>query len=124
MLFTSSNSSLRELEWDKLLQYYHEELVFVLKKLEYSKPLPTLRSIRNQFANSGLYTALVGIMLQNTCTNVLEPEVFEGEFLPLFLFPSTSDEDRKTRAKILSNPKAAITTKHLLEYYDRKGYLN
>lgn len=122
LIFTSSHSSLRELEWDKLLQYYHKELCLALKSSNYPKQFPTLRDIRVQFLNSGLYTAVTGIFMQNL--RVLEKDYCnDNNVIQLFMMPSNGENDRSIRARILSNPKAAIMTKYLLEYYDRKGFL-
>lgn len=122
LLFTSSHSSLRELEWDKLIQYYHEELCNMLRELSYPKKLPTLREIRRQVDTSSLYTAFIGILEQNH--RAFEINSTELNVIALFFAPVTVEGAFEKRKKALSMPKAAAMTKYLIEYYDRKGYFN
>lgn len=122
LLFTSSQSSVKEPEWEKLLQLYHEELICILKKMNYPKPLPTLASIKHQFRTNGLYPAMIGILEQNN--RVLNHEADDCNIVSLFMTPVTVKGDREKRMKVLANPKAAVMTKYLLDYYDKNGYLD
>lgn len=122
LLFTSSHSSLRELEWDKLIQNYHQELCNMLQKFSYPKKLPTLRSIRHQIDSSSLYTAFIGIIEQNH--RAIDKDSGELNVIALFFAPDTVEGTLQEREKALFMPKAAKMTRYLIEYYDRKGFLN
>lgn len=121
-MFISSDEKLREPEWNQLLELYHEELVKVLEKVEYKKPLPTLNTIKHQFSTNGLYIALYSLVeLNNRCRG---PDHREADSVSLFMSPSLSEEDRKLKAEAISRPAVANITKFLIQFYDKNGYFD
>lgn len=104
------------------MKLYHTELVTLLQKLDYPNPLPTLRDIRRQFKDCGLYTALIGILEQNN--RVLDEHLLDVKIGVLFLTPDVSERGKKLRAKALSQPKATIITKFLIEYFYKNGFFD
>lgn len=104
------------------MKLYHTELAILLKKLDYPCPLPTLRDIRHQFKDCGLYTALIGILEQNN--RVLDTNLLDVKIGILFMTPDDSENGKKLRAQVLSQPKAAIITKFLIEYFYKNGFFD
>ncbi|XP_001648774.2 uncharacterized protein LOC5564428 [Aedes aegypti] len=118
LLFTSSSDDVTTEQFDLLIQYYHSELVDCLAKLNYSKPMPTLLDIQVEMLRKGF----VGIM-------------FVTFLIPLRLIEDTANADlgnllgstpeaMEFRRNMFSHPKYQGRMEYLLNYFDRKGYLD
>ncbi|XP_039429594.1 uncharacterized protein LOC120413009 [Culex pipiens pallens] len=118
LLFTSSSDDVTTEQFDLLLQYYHAELVDCLAKLGYSKKLPSLLDIQVEMLRKGF----VGIM-------------FVTFLIPLRLIEDTASADLghllgssaeavDFRRRMFSHPKYQGRMEYLLQYFDRKGYLD
>lgn len=116
--FTSSHEDLRESDWDRLLQHYHQQLKSTLVQLNYSKPVPTLTDIHVQFLQRGITYALFGTLL----AGVRRLENVEEDGISKFL--NNTEADQKFRLDMLANPAVDKNLKFLLSYYDRKGFLD
>lgn len=116
ILYTSSHLSVREFEWDQLIEHYHTKLNETLVKLNYPKKIPSLRDIQAQ-AYKGLYNALIGILLNSIrcATNV------DGNDIMIFF--TNNENDAIKRVEILSNPKSIENIKYLLDFYARKNII-
>ncbi|KAJ6649181.1 hypothetical protein Bhyg_04415, partial [Pseudolycoriella hygida] len=62
LIFSSSETSMRETEFDYLLHYYHDQLSSVLNKLEYINRIPTLDDLQNEMLRRGAYGVPLGIL--------------------------------------------------------------
>lgn len=118
LLFSSFHHSIGEREWDFLLQYYTQELTYVLNRLEYPRKIPTLNDIQVSFLNGGLYSALYGFFI----TGLRFSEETNGDGLLPFISNSKSDEE--FRFRMYSNPDCEQSLKFLLNYFDRKGFFD
>lgn len=117
-LFSSSQESLTDSDWDHLLQHYHLELKTMLLKLGYCKRIPTLTDIQAQFIQKAASMAPVSLL-------VLGIRHFEGaDETTMSKFMGESEEDGDYRYNIMANPKAQKYLKFLLDFYDRKGLLD
>ncbi|XP_055641323.1 uncharacterized protein LOC129778453 [Toxorhynchites rutilus septentrionalis] len=118
LLFTSSCNDVTTDQFDLLLQFYHSQLVDCLMKLGYTKTLPTLLDIQVDMLRKGF----VGIM-------------FATFLIPLRLMEDTTNADLGNllsmsaeavnfRRQIFSHPNYQCRMEYLLNYFDRKGYLD
>ena len=111
LLFSSSTSDIKDLEFDTLLQHYHHHLHQNLIKYGYIKEIPSLTQIHNEFLKYGV----VGVIY----TNFL---------LPMRFAKNQKDLDELVRGKIegkmFENEQYLSRMKFLLNYYDRKGLLD
>lgn len=65
---SSVNNELRANEFDNLIKFYHENLSDNLKRLDYKKPIPSLRQLHVDILQKGFYgsfciTGILGIVL-------------------------------------------------------------
>ncbi|XP_055544366.1 uncharacterized protein LOC129729654 [Wyeomyia smithii] len=118
LLFTSSSDDITTEQFDLLLQHYHSELVDCLKKLNYTKQIPSLldnhvEMLRKGFVGVMYVTFLIPLrLIEDTANADL------GNLLGL------SEEAVEFRRKIFSHPKYRPRMEYLLKYFDRKGYLD
>ncbi|XP_055605522.1 uncharacterized protein LOC129753701 [Uranotaenia lowii] len=118
LLFTSSADEVTTDQFDLLLQKYHSHLIDCLEKLGYSKKLPSLIDIQVEMLRKGF----VGIM-------------FATFLIPLRLMEDTASADLgnllastseavEFRRKLFDQPRYQSRMEYLLNYFDRKGYLD
>lgn len=119
LLFTSSSSSVRESEWDLLIQYYHEKLSLMLNKLDYPRRIPTLNDIQVSFIQRGTLSALYGFFITGLRFG---NETKSDGLLPFVSINNRSDEE--FRFRMYSNPDCEQTIKFLLDYLSRKGFFD
>lgn len=117
-LFTSSQEDVTDRDWDHLLQHYHVELKSMLLKLGYSKRIPTLTEIHSKFVQKAATMAPISLF-------VLGIRHFEGaDETTNSKFVGDSEEDAEYRYNIMANPNVQKCFKFLLDYFDRKGFLD
>uniref|UniRef100_A0A8W7PPC6 CHK kinase-like domain-containing protein n=1 Tax=Anopheles coluzzii TaxID=1518534 RepID=A0A8W7PPC6_ANOCL len=118
LLFTSASNDVTVEDFDLLLQHYHGELVDTLTKLKYAKRVPTLLDIQVEMLRKGHN----GVM-------------FSTFLIPLRLLEDTANADLggllgrteeaiAFRKRLFSHPKYQDRMEYLLNFYDRKGYLD
>lgn len=118
LLFTSSSADIKDYEIDTLLQFYHQNLHANLIKLNYKLPIPTLIQIHNCFSKCGVIgfmysTLLLPLRFANLSTvKELSGLVQQSEEALAFRKELFSEESLKTRFQFLLN------------YFDRKGFLD
>jgi Ecdysteroid kinase-like family len=118
LLFTSCANELRGHDFDILIQYYHAELSAVLRKLNYPEPRPTLLEIHIEMMKKGI-VGLIFAMLINALRVV--DDTADADLSSLLLDTETA---LKFREKMFQHPKYADRMQYLLQYFDRKGYLD
>ncbi|KAJ6641296.1 hypothetical protein Bhyg_06232 [Pseudolycoriella hygida] len=115
-MYTSSHNDVTESDWDILVQCYSKELRKTLKKLNYSKKVPSLMELNAQIIMKGMYAAGVGPMCEGG--RMLENVGADG--LANFVI----DEAAEYRLNMLLNPKVAPKIEMLIKYFDRRGRIN
>lgn len=118
-LFTSSHASVKDLEWDRLFHYYYNELASVLLQLNYRSPIPTYEDILTQISKKSVYSAIFSIF---AVTLRVWDDVQDTSAVIRFL--GTTEEDRIYRIGLISSPKAQLLLENLLQYFDKKGFLD
>lgn len=120
VLVTSSHKTLRLDDWNKLFEYYHGELTWVLTCLDYqcSRPLPSLDDLLVERRRCGYYSlpmSFLSLALRNMdeCDD-------DGNSLGKFMVDS--DENRIFREKIIGNPLIRDNLEFLLDYYEQGGF--
>lgn len=118
LLFSSSNFNVIEADWDELIKHYHTELSKVLKAINYPKNIPSLAVIREQVLKSGLYSALVGVLITGLrYTNASE---FNEHLIALYM--NNSEENQPKRQKMFADPECVERIKYLFQYYERNNF--
>lgn len=89
-----------------------------LKKLNYSKPLPTVTAIHVEILEHSMYAVAISMVL-----NALQQveNTADADLSSLIQDTEIGFEFRKNLAKLV---KYNEKMKYLLDYYDRKGFLN
>lgn len=118
LLFTSSNESVTENDWDELIKHYHSELCTVLKAINYPKRIPSLTDIQEQIIKSGLYNALVGVLV----TGLRYTDLSKIDDHAVALFVSNNEGDAVKRKQFFKDPECIERIKFLLDYCNRKGF--
>lgn len=118
LFFISTSSSIKDLEFDMLLQHYHKHLHANLIKFGYRQQIPTLTDIHNEYLNKG-FAAVVNSML-------LLPLRFAdlNEMTSMHFLTDESEENLKMRRKFYGTPEFRERMEFLLNFYDRKGLLD
>lgn len=120
-LFSSSEVSAREKEFEFLLAYYHDHLASTLKQLGYKNEIPTLDVLQNQTLRLGVYGVPLGIW--GTIQRYVEDNKENGQDEWDLL---TSDSERITLSwySLFNNPKCHDKVMFLLNYFDSNGYFD
>jgi thiamine kinase-like enzyme len=114
---TSCVEELQERDFDQLLQYYHVELVSSLQKLNYKKRIPTLTDLQIEILKKGM----VGVIYSMFLVALLLVEDTANADLSNLLFDT--EQALEFRKIMFQHPKYRRRMEYLLDYYDRKGYL-
>lgn len=120
LLFSSSADDIFEREWDQLLRIYHDELISTLKKLNFSKPLPSFTYLKMELLNRALLGVIFGILinairqLKDEDRAMAEAKNFIVDTKEAVLFRQSSYSSEKFRNR----------AKYLLDYFDRQGFLD
>lgn len=115
LLFTSSSDDIKDYEIDVLLQFYHKKLHENLIKLNYSLPIPTLIQIHNLFLRCGVIGVLYSFLLL--------PMRFSRTSRDLSALVDQSNEALEVRKELFSDEGLKKRFQFLLNYFDRKGFL-
>lgn len=119
LLYGSSQSqSIGQADRERLIQFYHTELITLLVKLQYPNSLPTLVDIQTLVFRFDLYNVLVvlfviGLRYMDTS--------FDGGFMEL---SECAQNVNDTPAQMYSHPKCIDELKYILDMFDRRGYLD
>ncbi|XP_039429593.1 uncharacterized protein LOC120413008 [Culex pipiens pallens] len=118
LLFTSSADDVTEEQFDLLLQSYHQSLLGTLNQLGYSQKLPTLLDIQEDMLRKGF----IGVMYS---TFLLPLRVIEDTAsADLGNLLGSNEEAVQFRGSLYQNPHYQRRMEYLLNYFDRKGYLD
>lgn len=117
LLFTSSADDVNEEQFDHVLQIYHQSLLETLNQLGYSRKLPTLLDIQEDMLRKGF----IGVMY---ATFLLPLRVIEDTAsADLGHLLGSNEEAVQFRGSLYQNPRYQRRMEYLLNYFDRKGYL-
>lgn len=118
IIFTSSSKALRAHDWDEIVIHYHTELVSLLNKFAYSKPVPTLSEFQAERRNRIHYSAPMGIFALGirNIENMQDTDVAK--------FFGQSEEDHNYRVQALLTPKYRKDLEFLLQFCDDNGLLD
>ncbi|BFF89743.1 uncharacterized protein DMAD_08426 [Drosophila madeirensis] len=114
-LISSTSLDIKTSKFDYFIWFYHSELVKHLQLLNYSKPVPTLRGIRNDLSKHsgwGLVccASIMGFVL-------LDPIVDDnGDFDKLI-----SEEDSSFKKSLFTNPRFRKHVEVLLPWLQHRG---
>lgn len=118
-LYGSLSESARISFMKKLIRIYHETLTETLKKLNYSKTIPTLHDIHLEMLKKGFQCVIASLaevpllLFQDDQGDLSMDKVLED-----------SDEAKKFRYKIFNNPTYKSHIQTLLIEFDDLGYLD
>lgn len=119
-LFTSSNEHIGSPEFDQLFDYYCDQLIEIMRKLDLAlDKIPTKRQLHTEFQMRGCYGgffALFSVPLRVCNTPVDKTAVQQ--------FLSCTESGRTFRRQLYSNERAKKILTILLEYFDEKTLLN
>ncbi|XP_037024113.1 uncharacterized protein LOC119066001 [Bradysia coprophila] len=119
LLYGSSQSqSIGQADRERLIRFYHTELIKVLEKLQYPKTLPTLIDIQTLVFRFDLYNVLIVLFVIGLRYT---DESFDGGFMEL------SENAQNTNGKatqLYSHPKCIEELQYILEMFDRRGYFD
>ncbi|XP_037032313.1 uncharacterized protein LOC119071531 [Bradysia coprophila] len=117
-LFSSSEVSARQNEFDFLLSYYHNHLSSTLKQLGYKNEIPTLDFLKDQMLLRGIYGVPLGIW--GTIRRYIE----ENDISEMDLLTLDGEENKLHWYNLFNNPKCHGKVTFLLDYFDSKGYFD
>lgn len=116
LLFTSSSDDIKDYEIDVLLQLYHKKLHESLMKMNYTLPIPSLIQIHNYFLRCGV----VGVLY----SSLLLPMRFSKSSKDLSALIDGSREALEVRKDIFADEGLKQRLSFLMNYFDRKGFLD
>lgn len=119
MFFSSSSKQeLKDCEWDRLLQHYHDQLKSTLVKLNYPRKIPSLTDIHISFLNAGISNVII-------CALVIGIRYLkESDVKGILTLLSDGEEGVQSRYQMFANPDCKDCLQFLLDYADRKGFLD
>ena len=116
LLFTSSSDDIKDYEIDVLLQLYHKKLHESLMKMNYTLPIPSLIQIHNYFLRCGV----VGVLY----SSLLLPMRFSKSSKDLSALIDGSNEALEVRKVLFADEGLKQRLSFLMNYFDRKGFLD
>lgn len=119
VLYLSRNADLRSDEFDRLTQCYHQELIETLSKLNYTKPLPTLKDIEMQLIQRGVCHIVMSL-----CGKGARNFDKMDEFDEAITRGDGDDPGKDLRACMLKQANDNELLKYFLNYYNEKGYFD
>lgn len=114
LLYGSTNSSIRQGDRERLIQYYHMELIKYLKLLSFPGRMPTLLEIQTVAFRPDLYNTLIVLFI--TGLRYVNKSFDEGAH--------EVAGDGHERNELFSHPDCIERVKYLLDMFDRRGYLD
>lgn len=119
LLFTSSNELITSIEFDQLFDYYCEQLIDVMVKLDVSSStIPTKEQLQDEFNLRGCYGAFFSLF--SVPLRLLE----QANNNEVKQFLNKSQDGQEFRTQIYSNPKVQTLLINLLTYFNKKDFLN
>lgn len=119
LLFTSSNEDIKCDDFDQLFDYYCEQLIDTMLKLDLpSSKIPSKQQLQDEFTLRGCYGAFFSLF----SVPLRAIEHSNGDAIKQFL--SKSDDGLIFRTNIYSNSKVKKLLANLLHYFDKKQFLN
>lgn len=119
-LFTSSNEHIRAHEFDRLFDYYCDQFIDIMRKLNVDlAKIPSKRQLHAEFQMRGCYGgffALFSVPLRICHTSIDKTAVQQ--------FLSQTDDGRTFRRQLYSNERAKKILTILLKYFDEKMFLH
>ncbi|XP_016984293.1 uncharacterized protein LOC108048269 [Drosophila rhopaloa] len=117
LITTSASLAIKIKEFDHFIQIYHERLVECLRRLKYSKPIPTLTDLHIMMLKYGFWGPLTALGV-----------------MPATLMPTDKDANMKmmmapgpeadaVRYRTFINPYYAKAMEVLLPFFENKGLL-
>lgn len=119
LLYGSSQSqSIGQADRERLIQFYHTELINLLEKLQYPKYLPTLIDIQTLVFRFDLYNVLVVLFVIGLR---YVDKSFDGGFMELSENAQNTEEQP---TQMYVHPKCIEELKYTLDMFDRRGYFD
>lgn len=119
LLFTSSNEFVTCDEFDQLFEYYCDQLIEVMDKLDLcTSTIPSKQQLYDEFHLRGCYGAFFSLF----SVPLRISEQANNDDVKQFL--NKSQEGFKFRAQIYSNPIVQKLLINLLTYFNKKEFLN
>ncbi|XP_055315524.1 uncharacterized protein LOC129575663, partial [Sitodiplosis mosellana] len=118
LLFTSANDTVTSDEFNQLFDYYCEQLIDVMLKLDLpTSTIPSKIQLQNEFDVRGCYGAFFSLF--SVPMRILE----HANDNDVKLFLNKSQEGREFREQIYSNPNVQTLLINLLTYFNKKHFL-
>ncbi|XP_055377153.1 uncharacterized protein LOC129609246 [Condylostylus longicornis] len=115
---TSMKEELRLSEEDKYIQYYHNFLVEILKKLKFNGKIPTLHEFHIQYITKEFFAFHSSCVIQPV---MLNEETEDADFNALMAEDERAFNFKRT---IYKNKRVVQNLKNLLPHFDRRGILD
>lgn len=123
LLFTSSNENITSNDFDELFLFYCEQLIDAMIKLNTpSSKIPTKEQLQKDFQARGCYGAFFSLFC--VPLRMHQPEAGGSSHDAVKKFLSQSPDAHAFRMEIYSNPKTQIVLENLLNYFNKKQFLN
>lgn len=123
LLFTSSNENITSNDFDELFSFYCDQLIDKMIKLNIpSSKIPSKEQLQNDFQARGCYGAFFSLFC--VPLRMHQPETGDSSNDDVKNFLSSSPDAHAFRMKIYSNPKTQIVLENLLNYFNKKQFLN
>lgn len=116
-IVSSAEKDLKTKEFDTIIQYYHENLVKMLKILGYKKHIPTLLELQVDLLQRGY----LGLMAAFSVLPITLLKECEDANINNML--DEGDAGTNFKKKLYNNPSYVNIMEMLLEYFDKKGIL-
>lgn len=117
-LCSSSQDDLQEAEWTELIQFYHTELVNLLKQMQYPGEIPSLIDIHTDMLQTGMCPVLSSLF--NTS---IRKKRFDDDGIMDFIDTNNSQTDNGL-VKVFMQPECEPRLQYLVKYFDRKDYFD
>jgi hypothetical protein len=118
LLFTSASNQIKDYEFDVLLKVYHKNLHENLIRFGYQREIPSLTDIHNEFLKCGVVGVIYSFLL--IPLRFLDASKNQN----LLILVDDSLDSQEARKKMFENLEIKERLKFLLDYYDRKGFLD
>lgn len=125
LLFTSSNETITPNEFDALFDFYCEQLINVMSKLNIPMDaIPSKQQLQSEFNLRGCYGAFFSLFSVPLRMHqpMDAPNKSSNDEVKQFL--SSSQDGHVFRKQIYSNAKVQPVLENLLNYFNKKQFLN
>lgn len=125
LLFTSSNETITSNDFDELFDFYCEQLISDMIKLDISlDAMPSKQHLQSEFHLRGCYGAFFSLFC--VPLRMYQPSMAQDDSSndDVKKFLSSSHDGHDFRLQIYSNPQTQIVLENLLRYFIKKQFLN